>query len=54
MTFELEDGGQDKADTATAIQTQPYILQPLLQDIRLVPDADTKDVVINCVEYWSL
>jgi hypothetical protein len=32
---------------------RPFVLKPLLQNIRLAGDNVTDSVHINCVEYWS-
>lgn len=53
MTSEDHDGFHKKRRRPQAAEVRPYVLKPLLQNIRLASEDVDDDVHINCVEYWS-
>ena len=48
-----EDHTRRKRRKLSPPEAEPYILQPVLEDIPLNADDNQGDVWITCVEYWS-
>ncbi len=54
MTVDDYDGIPRKRRRLDKPDAQPYVLKPLLQNVRLADDDSADGVHINCVEYWSV
>ena len=54
MTVGDYDGIPRKRRRLDKPDAQPYVLKPLLQNVRLAEDDSAEAVHINCVEYWSM
>jgi hypothetical protein len=37
-----------------ALESGPFVLKSLLEDVPLSADGDGEDIVINCVEFWGM
>lgn len=53
MTLDDDDGVRRKRRRLDPPDARPYVLKPLLQNIRLADDDVAENVHINCIEYWS-
>lgn len=54
MSTHTESGEPSPARTRNPLETGPYVLRPLLEDLPLSPDGAQDDVKINCVDYFGL
>ncbi|ERF72601.1 hypothetical protein EPUS_02883 [Endocarpon pusillum Z07020] len=53
MTVDDFDSVPRKRRRLDRPDVQPYVLKPLLQNVRLADDDSAEAVHINCVEYWN-
>jgi hypothetical protein len=51
---EPEEVSSSRTRPRTSLETGPYVLRSLLEDLPLSADGDRDDIEINCVEFLGM
>lgn len=49
-----QDQAAPRKKRREALESGPFVLRSLLEDVPLSADGDGEGIVINCVEFWGM